>query len=66
MSVIKIAVGDRVLLKKNHACGSNSFIVTRVGSDIKITCSACSRDLVMSRDKFEHALKKTIINGDNK
>lgn len=58
MNIPKIALGDRLELKKKHPCGSFSFTVMRVGSDIRIVCDGCGRDLVLPREKLEHAIKK--------
>ena len=58
MNIQKIALGDRLELKKKHPCGSFSFTVMRVGSDIRIVCDGCGRDLVLPREKLEHAIKK--------
>ena len=31
-------LNDQVVMKKQHACGTNLFKITRVGVDIKIKC----------------------------
>ena len=53
MNIPKIAVGDRLELKKKHPCGASVFEVLRVGSDIRIVCAGCGRDLVLPREKLE-------------
>lgn len=58
MNIPKIAVGDRLELKKKHPCGSSVFEVLRVGSDIRIVCAGCGRDLVLPREKLEKAIRK--------
>lgn len=58
--IIKIRENDRIELKKTHPCGSNIFDVVRVGSDVRIICTGCGRDLVMPRIKLEKAIKKII------
>ena len=58
MSVIpKISVGDTLEMKKQHPCGSRKFTVLRVGSDIRIVCCGCGRDMTMERVKLEKAIK---------
>jgi hypothetical protein len=59
-----INLGDRVELKKNHACGkkSNIFIVMRVGADIKIKCEVCGRELMLARAKADKMIKKILRN----
>ena len=58
MVIPKISVGDRIELKKKHPCGTSEFSVLRVGSDIRIVCSGCGRDMVLPREKLEKAIKK--------
>ena len=59
-SIPKICVGDTLELKKTHPCGAKLFTVHRIGSDIRIVCSGCGRDMVMPRLKLEKAIKKII------
>ena len=58
MNIPKISVGDRLELKKKHPCGTSFFSVLRVGSDVRIVCEGCRRDMVLSREKLEKAIKK--------
>lgn len=56
--IIHIEVGDILELKKPHPCGSKRFTVMRVGSDVRIVCTGCSRDMTLERVKLEKAIKK--------
>lgn len=47
-------------MKKNHPCGSNSFLLTRVGMDFKLVCEGCGRELMLPRAKVEAAIKRVI------
>ncbi len=58
MNIPKIMVGDVLELKKKHPCGSFRFTVLRIGSDIRIVCEGCGRDMVLPREKLERAIKK--------
>ena len=58
MNIPKILVGDRLELKKQHPCGTSVFEVLRIGSDIRIVCTGCGRDMVLPREKLEKAIKK--------
>ncbi len=58
--IIKISVGDTLELKKQHPCGSKRFKVLRVGSDVRIVCSGCGRDMTLPRIKLEKSIKKLI------
>lgn len=49
-----------VMMKKTHPCGENKFIVTRVGVDIKIKCTKCGREIMLSSLDFEKKLKKVV------
>ena len=51
-------VGDRIDMKKKHPCGASSFTVLRVGSDIRIRCTGCLREVTVPRIKLERAIKK--------
>lgn len=50
-------VGDILIMKKPHPCGGREFEVLRVGSDIKIKCSVCGREVVVPRVKLEKNIK---------
>ncbi len=53
-------LNDKVIMKKNHACGVNIWIITRVGADIKIKCEQCGHEIMMDRLEFNKKIKKVI------
>ena len=55
-------LNDYVIMKKPHACGTNLWIITRNGADIKIKCKNCGREIMMDRLEFMKKLKKVIVN----
>ena len=55
-------LGDCVVMKKQHPCGTNSFTITRVGVDIKIKCNECGREIMLDRLEFLKKVKKVIPN----
>ena len=57
---MNIKIGDVVELKKQHACGCKEFEITRVGMDIKIKCTKCSRSIMLDRETVEKRIKKII------
>ena len=61
--VVALAVGDTVQMRKKHPCGSELFTVLRVGSDVRIRCLGCQRDLTLERVKLEMAIRKVIPGG---
>ena len=58
MNIIKLAVGDVAEMKKKHPCGASSFRILRVGSDVRVVCLGCERDVTLERVKFEKSIKK--------
>ena len=64
MEFIKYKVGDLIELKKPHPCGNKSFKVLRVGSDIRLCCVGCGRDMTVDRIKLEKATKKMLSSAD--
>ena len=53
-----IHVNDELVMKKPHPCGSNRFLVLRVGMDFKIRCLGCGREVMVLRKKAEHHIRK--------
>ena len=60
MAVIYFSVGDNLILKKKHPCSSDVFKVMRGGSDVRIVCTRCQRDLTIPREKLEKMIKKVV------
>ena len=59
-----VRVGDKLVMKKNHPCGCNTFDVLRSGMDFKIRCTACEREVMVPRKKAEKNIKKIIRDGE--
>jgi len=53
-------VGSIVIMKKPHPCGTNEWVIARIGADIKIKCVACSRSIMLSRIDFNKKIKKVV------
>lgn len=62
---IKYKLGDKVVMKKPHACQTNEWLITRVGVDIKIKCMACGREIMLDRLEFEKKLRR-VLNEEDK
>ena len=60
MNIIHFDVGDTLIMKKKHPCSSYSFRVLRCGSDVRIICLGCSRDITFERTKLEKMIKKVV------
>ena len=56
-------LGDMVILKKPHACGENLWQIMRVGADIKLKCTGCSRMIMLDRLEFLRRAKKLVSIG---
>ena len=53
-----VRVGDILIMKKPHPCGSNRMIVLRVGADFKLLCEKCNRQFMTKRSNIEKSIKK--------
>lgn len=53
-------VGDHVIMRKPHACGSSEWEITRTGADVKLKCSGCGRIVMLDRGDFMRAAKKLL------
>ena len=60
MEESKIDVGTIVVMKKGHPCGANEWEVVRVGVDMKLKCTNCSRIIMMPRVEFNKKIKKIV------
>ena len=60
MNIITFSRDDVLTLKKKHPCGADTFTVLRVGSDIRIVCCGCGRDLTLPRTALEKSIKRVI------
>ena len=69
MEFLRFKLNDTVELKKPHPCGSKMFRIMRVGSEMRLICQGCGRDMVMDRIKLEKATKKlfpAVLNEESK
>ena len=53
-----VKVGDKLVMKKPHPCGSTEWRVTRVGVDFKLACLGCGREIMSPRSKVERGIKR--------
>lgn len=60
----KYNLNDIVIMKKPHPCGTNKWVITRMGVDIKIKCLNCGREIMLDRLVFEKKLKKVLGDKD--
>ena len=48
-----IHVNDILKMKKPHPCGSQEWLVLRVGMDFKLRCQGCGHEVMLPRSKAE-------------
>ena len=58
VNIITFSVGDVLEMKKKHPCGSSELKVMRVGSDVRVICLGCGRDMTVPRVKLERSIKR--------
>jgi len=59
-----INVGDTVQMRKTHPCGSDKWVLTRVGADVKMKCEGCGRLVMLDRELFEKRVKKIVAQAE--
>ena len=52
-----IRVGDVLVMKKSHPCGSREWEVLRIGADFKLRCLGCGHEVMGARSKLEKNIK---------
>ena len=57
---MNIQVGDKIIMKKQHPCGSKEFEVLRIGVDFKIKCLGCEHIVTVPRNKIQKNIKAVI------
>ncbi len=59
--------GDILNMKKNHACAKEAkrMLVIMAGSDVKVKCISCEREMIIPRVKLEKSIKSIIPKGEN-
>lgn len=58
-------LGDKVILKKGHPCGTNNWEIVKLGADIKLKCTGCGRLIFIPRIEFNKKIKKIIEKENN-
>jgi hypothetical protein len=62
--VLTLLLGDVVRLRRTHPCGSNTWLVDRLGADIGLRCQGCGRHVLIERSTLERRLAGFIERGD--
>ncbi len=61
----ELQLGDRVRLRKPHACGGYEWRVVRLGADIGLECLTCGRRILLTRRKLARRLKVVLPPDDD-
>ena len=59
-----VRVGDVLILKKKHPCGSDRWDVLRIGADFRLRCCGCGHEVMGARSKFERNVKAVLRGGE--
>ncbi|MBO5495379.1 MAG: DUF951 domain-containing protein [Eubacterium sp.] len=52
-----LKLGDILVMKKAHPCGSKEFELTRLGVDYKLRCCGCNHEVMIPRIKAQKSIK---------
>lgn len=55
-----LAAGQVVRLKRAHPCGSDLFVITLVGLDIRLSCAGCGAKLILTRARLQSRLGEVL------
>ena len=64
-----VQVGDILVMKKEHPCGTKQWLVLRsgmdfrLGMDIKLKCLGCGHELMLPRSKAEKNIRQILRDG---
>ncbi len=54
---MKYNIGDHIITKKKHVCGSDEWEVLRTGAEIKIKCTKCNREIMVFKTELDKKIK---------
>ena len=57
---MEIRVGDVLVMKKMHPCGSQQWKVLRTGADLRLKCQGCGHEIMIPRFKIEKNIRQVI------
>lgn len=52
-----IRLEDVLVMKKQHPCGANRWLVLRVGMDFRLRCLGCGHEVMLPRSKAEKNIR---------
>ncbi len=63
LSAMDIHINDILKMKKPHPCGSQEWLVLRVGMDFKLRCQGCGHEVMLPRSKAEKNIRRVVRDG---
>lgn len=60
---LPLYLDDVVVLRKRHPCGGETWRVVRLGADIGLVCTTCSRRVLVARAAVERDIKRFVSRG---
>ena len=65
MRIIRFDKDDVLVMKKPHPCGETRFRVQKAGSEARVVCLGCGRDMLLPRLKLEKNVKTVLPHEPN-
>ena len=59
-----VKLQDILVMKKQHPCGSDRWLVLRTGMDFRLRCCGCGHEVMLPRSKAEKNIKKVMREGE--
>ncbi|MBE7007133.1 MAG: DUF951 domain-containing protein [Ruminococcaceae bacterium] len=53
-----VRLGDVLVMKKPHPCGSREWSVMRTGMDFRLKCLGCGHEVLLPRSKAEKNIRE--------
>ena len=53
-----VRLGDVLVMKKPHPCGSREWSVMRTGMDFRLKCLGCGHEVLIPRSKAEKNIRE--------
>lgn len=53
-----VRLGDVLVMKKAHPCGSREWTVLRAGMDFRLKCLGCGHEVLILRSKAEKNIRE--------
>ena len=60
-----VRLGDILVMKKDHPCGSRRWLVLRTGMDFRLRCCGCGHEVMLPRSKAEKNIRQILRDGQD-